>query len=164
VTAFLERVARPCGRCPASFVFAITDAGRSMPVDVEPDVAGNVAVHVDGAGRVRARVVSKDLPVQPWEKLHLPHFATCGGMAKAPAQRQDNVVPLYRKRAARRALTTLMLALALVACSEPAAPGAPDGNTRSFIDDYGRVCTVIDPPGAAVAMDCDAPPEGVGRS
>jgi hypothetical protein len=103
VSAYLERVARPCGRCPASFVFAVTEAGRSMPVDLEPDVAGNVAVHVDGAGRVRARVVTQELPVQPWERLHLPHFATCGGLAKPPAQRQDNVVPLYRKRAARRA-------------------------------------------------------------
>jgi hypothetical protein len=103
MSAFLRRLAVPCSRCPAVFVFATTAAGKSMPVDVEPDVAGNVAVHVDGAGRVRARVVTAELPVQPWEHLHLPHFATCGGLAKPPAQRQDNVVPLYRKRAARRA-------------------------------------------------------------
>jgi hypothetical protein len=103
VSAYLERVAVRCGRCPASFVFAITEAGRSMPVDVEPDVAGNVAVHVDASGRVRARIVSAELPLQPWEHLHLPHFATCGAPSKPPARRQDNVVPLYRKRAARRA-------------------------------------------------------------
>jgi hypothetical protein len=106
VTTYLQRLAGPCSRCPASIVFGITEAGRSMPIDVEPDIAGNVAVHVDGAGHVRARVVTKDLPVQPWERLHLPHFATCGGLARPPAQRSGNVVPLYRKRAARRAGAT----------------------------------------------------------
>lgn len=111
MSAYLARVARVCGKggCTARFVFATTDAGRSMPVDLEPDVAGNVAVHVDGAGRVRGRVVSKELPVQPWEKLHLPHFATCTGLTRTPPpdrpDRPDNVVPLYRKRAARHART-----------------------------------------------------------
>lgn len=102
MSAYLERAARPCGRCPATFVFAVTEAGRSMPVDVAPDAAGNVAVHVDGSGRIRARIVSAELPVQPWERLHLPHFATCGALMKPPAQRDDNVIPLYRKRAAHR--------------------------------------------------------------
>lgn len=102
MSSYLERVARPCGKCPAHFVWAATEAGRAMPVDLAPDVAGNVAVHVDGSGRIRARIVSAELPVQPWERLHLPHFATCGALAKPPAQRIDNVVPLYRKRAARR--------------------------------------------------------------
>lgn len=101
-TAYLEHVATQCGRCPARIVFARTDAGKSMPLDLVPDVAGNVAVHVDGSGRVRARVVSTDLPVQPFERLHLPHFATCGALAKPAATRSGNVVPLYKRRAARR--------------------------------------------------------------
>lgn len=102
--AFLQRVATRCARCPALIAFAVTESGKSMPVDVDPDVAGNVAVHVDGSGRVRARVVSAELPVQGFEHLHLPHFATCGALArtKPRADRSSSVVPLYRRRAARR--------------------------------------------------------------
>lgn len=106
MTVYLERVAQRCGRCPASFAFALTEAGRSMPVDLLPDVAGNVAVRIDDGGRVLARIVSDELPLMPWESLHLPHFATCGGLTKKPAARRDNVVPLYRKRAAHRAGAT----------------------------------------------------------
>ncbi len=100
-TAVVRHAAVRCGRCPALIAFAVTEAGRSMPIDVEPDVAGNVAVHVDGAGRIRARVVSRDRPVQGYERLHLPHFATCAAAQRSPAT-ASNVVPLYRKRAARR--------------------------------------------------------------
>ncbi|MCU1590048.1 MAG: hypothetical protein JWP11_1304 [Frankiales bacterium] len=70
-----------------------------MPLDLEQDVAGNVAVHVDGAGRAQARIVSADLPCATHEHLHLPHFATCGKPASTKGQ---VVVPIYKARAKRQ--------------------------------------------------------------
>lgn len=100
-TPYLQRHAQRCARCPALIAWGRTDAGKAMPVNLEPDPAGNVAVYVDGAGVIRARVVSHDLPLATFEHLHVPHFATCGQGSRPPA-RKDNVVPLYRKREQRR--------------------------------------------------------------
>lgn len=101
--AFLDRVSQRCSRCQAPIVWARTDGGKAMPVDLLEDLAGNVGIFVDGAGTVRARVITSERPVEPHERLHVPHFATCG-VSKVATPRQDNVIPIYRARA-RRGLT-----------------------------------------------------------
>jgi len=121
-TAFLSRTAQRCGRCPALIVFVTTEASRSMPIDLVPDVAGNIAVHVDGAGRPRGRVVTTERPVAGFEQLHLPHFATCGAHQGPAGRAGSNVVPLYRKRAARRQAAPGRAGLAGVPVTHERAP------------------------------------------
>lgn len=90
--------------CRADVVFGTTEGGRSMPLDPCPDVSGNVAVHIDGAGRIRCRVVTPERPLLPFERLHLSHFATCHGLIRPPAPATEGlatVTPLYLKRAER---------------------------------------------------------------
>lgn len=95
----VARSAVACERCTARIVFARVDGGRLIPVDVEPDPDGNVAIRVDSTGRIRARVLSEDRPApEGTERLHVPHFATCGPAA-AQARRGDGVIPAYRIRA-----------------------------------------------------------------
>ena len=102
-TSPLSRFARPCnGRgCGAWIAFALTPTGKRMPIDLDPDPAGNVAVRVDAHGVLRARVLAKGEQAEPGERVHVPHFATCGPVA-ANKPRADGVIPLYRKRAVRR--------------------------------------------------------------
>lgn len=76
---------RPNGRCRAcgrDVLVAVTMAGRLQPLDPQPDDTGNVAVYRDATGTWRARVPSEILPAHPWEKIHMPHHATCAPPAK----------------------------------------------------------------------------------
>lgn len=51
-----------------------------MPLDAEPNEAGNVAVRMLSPTSRVARVLAKDeTHDRRAEKLHMPHFATCLG-------------------------------------------------------------------------------------
>ena len=71
----------PCDSCAATgatalirFVRVHGENGLSwMPVNADPDPAGNVAVGPNGTGRVLA----EDQQPVPAEVLYMPHFATC---------------------------------------------------------------------------------------
>lgn len=93
--------AKLCGRCLAPIAWARTETGKAMPISLEPDPAGNVAVRVTATGQIRARVLTKErFAAEGTERLHLPHVATCGKKPTEP--RRDGVVPLYKAREERR--------------------------------------------------------------
>ena len=65
-----------CSSCGAPIVWAVTDAGKRIPVDVATSARGNLALvseWTQGGTVLRASVVKPgDVPL-----CHLSHFATC---------------------------------------------------------------------------------------
>ncbi|WP_259316775.1 hypothetical protein [Kitasatospora xanthocidica] len=57
--------------------WTITSAGARLAVDANPSALGSTAVYRDGTGTIRSRRPSAELPLLPYERLHLPHAATC---------------------------------------------------------------------------------------
>jgi hypothetical protein len=82
-----------CRLCRQPVLLATTAAGRTQPLNPEPDPAGNVAVHRDATGTWRSRVPSEELPAHPWEHVHMPHQATCTGPAPLPPPRTPAALP-----------------------------------------------------------------------
>lgn len=81
-------MARPngiCDDCGQPVLIAITAAGRRQLLNPQPDEGGNTAVRCDGAGTYRARVPDRELPLFPWERIHMPHPATCDRHLARPA-------------------------------------------------------------------------------
>lgn len=79
---------RPNGLCPdcgEPVLAAITEAGRRQLLNPEPDQRGNTAVRRDSTGTYRARVPNEELPIWPWERIHMPHPATCDRRLARPA-------------------------------------------------------------------------------
>lgn len=66
----------PCRDCRRPVLWTITEAGKRLAVDPEPDSAGNTAVWRDGTGAWRSRRPSDELPLTGWERLHMPHVGT----------------------------------------------------------------------------------------
>ncbi|MCL6734418.1 hypothetical protein [Streptomyces neyagawaensis] len=77
-----------CHDCHRPILWTITEAGKRLAVDPDPDTAGNTAIWRDGTGRWRSRRPSTDLPLTGWERLHKPHVATC------PTRQQQLALPL----------------------------------------------------------------------
>jgi hypothetical protein len=77
----------PCDSCAAKginalivFIPVANNAGRKMrpmPLNAEPDPAGNVAVSRTGSGALRGRVLAGGQKAIPPEVTYCPHFATC---------------------------------------------------------------------------------------
>ncbi|MEU3162224.1 hypothetical protein ACPCAJ_21260 [Streptomyces griseoincarnatus] len=67
----------PCRDCRRPILWTITEAGKRLAVDPDPDPAGNTAVRCDGTGAWRSRRPTQELPLMGWERLHKPHVATC---------------------------------------------------------------------------------------
>src|SRR5437660_1312391 len=67
---------RTCGSCGDLILWAVTGAGKRMPVDVEPSPEGNLALN--SALTPTVRVVPPHLRY-PGQKLYTSHFATCRG-------------------------------------------------------------------------------------
>lgn len=76
-----------CRDCRRPVLWTTTEAGKRLAVDPEPDPAGNAAVWRDGTGAVRSRRPSAELPLNGWERLYMPHVATC------PAHAQQLALP-----------------------------------------------------------------------
>lgn len=67
-----------CDTCGARIIWTVTAAGRRMPVDADPDPAGNTAVYADVTGRLRSRAITTERPtLEGSEWLAMPHAATC---------------------------------------------------------------------------------------
>ncbi|MCX5285972.1 hypothetical protein [Streptomyces sp. NBC_00198] len=56
---------------------ATTAGGKQMPVSRRPDPAGNTAVRRDGTTAWISRRVTDAQPLMGYERLHMPHQATC---------------------------------------------------------------------------------------
>ncbi|MEU3099642.1 hypothetical protein ABZ690_34280 [Streptomyces sp. NPDC006967] len=83
----MKRLA-PCRDCRRPILWTITEAGKRLAVDLDPDPAGNTAVRCDGTGAWRSRRPTTELPLTGWERLHKPHVATC------PQQTEQLALPV----------------------------------------------------------------------
>ena len=67
-----------CSSCGAPIWWTVTEARKRLAVDAVPRPDGNTAVSRDGRGTWLSRRPTEELPLAPFEKLHMPHVATCG--------------------------------------------------------------------------------------
>ena len=98
------RAAGHCRRCPATVLWVVLPGGARMPVDPYVDPAGNLAAMRDARGVWVGHVLKKTERPLPYERLFVPHFATCAPtVAHRQAVRDGRVVDLAqrRRRAAR---------------------------------------------------------------
>lgn len=65
------------GGCGQSIRWTMTKAGKAFAVDPDPHPDGNTAVMRDAGGTLRSRRVTVEMPVQAYERLMMPHAATC---------------------------------------------------------------------------------------
>lgn len=73
-----------CTSCGAAIAWAVTEAGKDIPIDghpVEPG-NGNLAVVRAGDGVLHSRVITKDRPLEEGELVGRSHFATCPDASK----------------------------------------------------------------------------------
>jgi len=98
----MARVTR-CAVCGSEVLWTVTEAGKRLAVDPRPDEAGNTTAYRDGLGVWRSRRPSQELPIAPWERLYMPHAATCrdGGKSPQPQALPPGVVDLAAHRRAR---------------------------------------------------------------
>ncbi|MFF3928608.1 hypothetical protein [Streptomyces hirsutus] len=67
-----------CDTCHERIRWAITVNGRRQAVDADPDETGNLAVHRDGTGTLKVRVLGIERPtLEHAEWRAMPHAATC---------------------------------------------------------------------------------------
>lgn len=94
---------KTCKDCGAEIVFAKTNKGHWMPLDPQPNPAGNVAAYRDIESVVRCRVVTQAEPILPYEHPAMPHKATCAGPPAAPPiTNADGTLSLSAARQKRR--------------------------------------------------------------
>lgn len=67
-----------CSACGAPIWWTVTEARKRLAVDAAPHPDGNTAVSRDGRGTWLSRRPTEELPLAPFEKLHMPHVVTCG--------------------------------------------------------------------------------------
>jgi hypothetical protein len=63
---------------------------------------------------------------------------------------------MNRTRAAGGAALVALTVAVLAGCGGSAQ--GKSSNRTEFTDKFGRNCTQVDPPGKAIALDCDYPP------
>lgn len=102
---------RPCScGAPIAWARVRTKAGKwsPMPLDPEPNPAGNVAAYIDHRRVLIGRTLGKDGQAEPFEKRYVSHFATCphdDRHRRRPNGVPGNVIALdeaRRRRAARK--------------------------------------------------------------
>lgn len=65
-----------CDNCPAQVRWAYTASGARMPLDPNPDPAGNFVIdRLDERNNEHGHVLKKD--EDPVGLRYVPHFATC---------------------------------------------------------------------------------------
>ena len=74
-----------CRSCDAEIVWAITSAGRRMPVDAAVDDGGNLVLVPDGDDPLVLVVGADDT-----RPRHRPHFATCPDADDWRRNRKEN--------------------------------------------------------------------------
>ncbi|MFF1467979.1 hypothetical protein ACIQWL_09195 [Streptomyces mirabilis] len=94
-----------CTACGAPIRWTVTEARKRLAVDVQPHPDGNAAVSRDGRGTWLSRRPTAELPLAPYEKLHMPHVATCKARqaGEEPLTRCLGVIRLDDRRGQRRA-------------------------------------------------------------
>lgn len=96
-----------CNRCKAPIMWARTVAGengpggKAIPIDPDPNPAGNVAVRPQRRGELLARVLTKGEDHDHQTEVRaMPHFATCAANpAVAGKQLANDVENFLRERA-----------------------------------------------------------------
>ncbi|BBA98283.1 hypothetical protein RVR_4414 [Actinacidiphila reveromycinica] len=83
-----------CADCRREVWWTVTDAGKRLAVDPEPNPDGNAAVYRDGTGTRRSRRPTDELPLMGWERLHMPHVVTCSARPRTPAPAPAPAGPL----------------------------------------------------------------------
>jgi hypothetical protein len=58
-----------------------------MPLNPHPDPGGNVAAYKDHTGTVRCRTLGKGQQAAGFERIYMPHAATCEKAKERKAQR-----------------------------------------------------------------------------
>lgn len=96
-----------CRACRAEVLITTTEAGKHLLIDPDPDPAyGNTAVHRDHLGVLRSRRITEERPALPWERVCVPHAATCRGPTAKQIALPIGVTSLsayrYRRRKGRR--------------------------------------------------------------
>lgn len=98
-----------CRRCQAPIVWARTVAsetgtgGKPMPLDPEPNPAGNVAVRPGRRNELLARVLKKDEDHDHRAEVRaVPHMATCRADARVSARQAEAGVIDFAAAQARR--------------------------------------------------------------
>ncbi|WP_433916904.1 hypothetical protein [Streptomyces sp. NBC_01744] len=98
-----------CADCRREVLWTVTESGKRLAVDPDPDPTGNAAVYRDGLGAYRSRRPSEDLPLMGYERLHVPHVATCPDRRGTPAPARSASLPpgvsdlaAYRLKSRRR--------------------------------------------------------------
>lgn len=76
-----------CRACGAAIRWTITEAGKRQAVDATPNPLGTRAVARDGRGTWLSRTPTAELPLCGWERLHIPHAATCRPEPEEPMTR-----------------------------------------------------------------------------
>ncbi len=74
---------RDCLKCHKPVRATTAESGKRFLVDPVPDPAGNTAVSRDAGGVLRSRRISAERPAAPWERVMMPHAATCKPIPKA---------------------------------------------------------------------------------
>lgn len=94
----------PGGRpgCGGPILWTVTSTGNRLPVDPEPNPAGNVAVYRDHTKTLRSRVVSAERPLETFERPAMPHFATCPRLQRQAKPDPPGVVSLSAARDRKR--------------------------------------------------------------
>jgi hypothetical protein len=95
---------RACGK-PIIFAVVSNQAGRPpsrMPLDPRPDPAGNVACYRDVSATLVGHVLTKGEKPPGYQRLYMPHFATCEKRQPA-AQLPEGVTGIAAWKAARTA-------------------------------------------------------------
>jgi hypothetical protein len=87
-----------CDFCGQRLLWATTVYERPIPLDPDPDPDGNQFVYRDATGALRTRQRKKGQQPQAFERIHMPHVATCAASRKPPA----NVTPIIAARSLRR--------------------------------------------------------------
>jgi len=108
-----ERLAS-CRSCGKTILFAIVTNRQGkppsrMPLDPSPDPGGNVASYRDATGTRVGRVLGKNGKALGFERLYMPHFATCekratrpGGINPPPSSLPPGVTSLNTWRRTRK--------------------------------------------------------------
>ncbi|MBK3625471.1 hypothetical protein JHN59_11555 [Streptomyces sp. MBT49] len=87
-----------CNVCGAAIRWTITEAGKRQAVNAAPDAKGTRAVARDGRGTWLSRTPTDELPLCGWERLHMPHAATCRPPEPEPMTRCLGLLNLAEAR------------------------------------------------------------------
>jgi hypothetical protein len=87
-----------CDGCRERIRWAITVNGRRQALNADPDPKGNLAVHKDGTGTLKVRVLTSERPtLEHAEWQAMPHVATC----RSPRPRRSTPSRPGRRAAVR---------------------------------------------------------------